>query len=103
AGDFVEFTIADNGEGIPQAVLPRVFEPFFTTKELGKGTGLGLSQVYGFAKQTGGGVSIASEPGVGTTVRLLLPRSLALPLVDAVEPHRAPAVRSIRTILLVED
>ena len=80
-----------------------MFEPFFTTKELGKGTGLGLSQVYGFAKQTGGGVTIASEPGVGTTVRLLLPRSVALPLVDVVEPHRAPAAQSMRTILLVED
>ena len=103
AGDFVEFTIADTGEGIPAAVLPRVFEPFYTTKEVGRGTGLGLSQVYGFAKQTGGGVTIASESGVGTTVRLLLPRSVAQVPADAVEPPRCAAAQSISTILLVED
>jgi two-component system NtrC family sensor kinase len=103
AGDFVEFAIADTGHGIPAAVLPRVFEPFFTTKEVGKGTGLGLSQVYGFAKQTGGGVTITSEPGVGTTVRLLLPRSVALVPADAAEPRPQAAAQSISTILLVED
>ncbi len=57
------------------AIASRVFEPFFTTKEAGKGTGLGLSQVYGFAKQAGGDVSITSAPGQGTTVAILLPKA----------------------------
>ena len=56
-------------------VLARAFEPFFTTKETGKGSGLGLAQVYGFATQAGGEVKIESEPGRGTTVTLLLPRT----------------------------
>ena len=73
--DFVEIEVADTGCGIDPEHLTRVFEPFFTTKPVGKGTGLGLSQVYGFAKQSGGDVSIASEPGRGTKVALRLPRS----------------------------
>ncbi|MEJ0071311.1 MAG: ATP-binding protein [Pseudomonadota bacterium] len=67
--------VGDTGEGMPSDVVERAFEPFFTTKEVGKGSGLGLSQVYGFVKQTGGFVEIQSEPAVGTTVRLYLPRS----------------------------
>ena len=74
-GDYVAIEVADNGEGIPQHLIPHVFEPFFTTKEVGKGTGLGLSMVYGFVKQSNGHVSIDSEPGVGTTVRIYLPRA----------------------------
>ena len=62
---------------MPPEVQARVFEPFFTTKDISKGSGLGLPQVYGFAQQSGGRVSIASEVGVGTTVTLLLPRSLS--------------------------
>ncbi|GMU43122.1 MAG: PAS domain S-box protein [Xanthomonadales bacterium] len=72
-GEGVVIEISDSGEGMSREVLARALEPFFTTKAAGKGTGLGLSMVYGFVRQWGGDVRIDSEPGCGTTVRLLLP------------------------------
>lgn len=75
AGDFVALTLRDSGTGIAPEILDRIFDPFFTTKPLGKGSGLGLSQVYGFAKQSGGTVEIASTVGEGTCVTIYLPRS----------------------------
>lgn len=69
----VVLEVMDTGVGMAPATLERAFEPFYTTKELGKGTGLGLSQVYGFATQTGGEVSLASKEGMGTTVTIRLP------------------------------
>ena len=72
-GPFAAVSLGDTGSGIPPELLSRVFEPFFTTKEVGKGTGLGLSQVFGFAKQSGGDVSVVSEPGRGTVFTLYLP------------------------------
>jgi PAS domain S-box-containing protein len=75
-GDYVMVTVSDTGGGIPPEHLGRVFEPFFTTKSKDKGTGLGLAMIYGFTKQSGGHVTIASEPGQGTTVKLYLPRAL---------------------------
>ena len=106
AGDFVALSLTDTGVGMPPDVLARVFEPFFTTKEVGKGTGLGLSQVYGFARQSGGTATIASQPGRGTTVTLYLPRS-----AETSEPPAGekPDLRQSRRpdgrgrILLVED
>jgi PAS domain S-box-containing protein len=74
-GDYVVLAVCDTGIGIPGDVLPRVFEPFFTTKETGKGSGLGLAQVFGLAKQSGGGVRIDTCVGEGTSVKVFLPRA----------------------------
>lgn len=73
-GAFVAVTITDTGGGIPAEHLDQIFEPFFTTKRVGKGTGLGLSQVFGFAKQSGGNVTVQSEVGTGSSFTLYLPR-----------------------------
>jgi two-component system NtrC family sensor kinase len=103
SGDFVAVRVSDTGQGIPAEVMTRVFEPFFTTKEVGKGTGLGLSQVYGFAKQSGGTVTVSSKEGRGTTVTIFLPRTHESPSVVE-QPSQAPAqVESAGTALLVED
>jgi two-component system NtrC family sensor kinase len=83
---YVAVSVEDTGVGIPQDRFERVFEPFFTTKEVGQGTGLGLSQVFGFAKQSGGEVMVASEVGKGSTFTLYLPR---VPGDD--RPQRVPA------------
>jgi PAS domain S-box-containing protein len=76
-GDFVLLTLADTGRGMAPEVVRRAIEPFFTTKQAGAGSGLGLSMVYGFVKQSGGHVGLESEPGLGTTLRLYLPRAPA--------------------------
>ncbi len=101
-GDFVAITMIDNGTGIPQDVLPRVFEPFFTTKSAGKGTGLGLSQVYGFAHQSGGSISVESAVGRGTSITIYLPRSRR-PVAEDAETASEPTPRGEGTILVVED
>lgn len=75
SGDFVSLTFSDTGCGMPAEVLAHAFDPYFTTKDVGAGSGLGLSQVYGFARQSGGNATLASTPGGGTAVTLLLPRA----------------------------
>ncbi|MBL8548443.1 MAG: CHASE3 domain-containing protein [Hyphomonadaceae bacterium] len=107
-GQYVLLSVSDTGCGIPPAALERVFEPFFTTKPAGEGSGLGLAMVHGFVKQSGGHVRLYSEVGVGTTVRIYLPR-----LSEAEQPASPPAARALaapperarpdETILLVED
>ncbi|KMO12058.1 histidine kinase [Methylobacterium platani JCM 14648] len=107
-GDYAMVAVSDTGTGIPADVLARVFEPFFTTKEVGKGSGLGLAQVYGFAKQSGGGVRIDTRDGEGTSVRVYLPRTAAGTAAPETRPveldcasARSPGDR--RVVLVVDD
>lgn len=105
AGDYVMVAVSDTGTGMSDDVLGKAFEPFFTTKPVGKGSGLGLPQVYGFAKQSGGGVAIETAPGSGCTVKVYLPRSLAGAGARATSPELAPAKagRRAERVLLVDD
>ena len=91
-GDFVAVTLSDTGAGMTPEVVARAFEPYFTTKEIGLGSGLGLSQVYGFAQQSGGAVSIASAVGKGSSITLFLRRASEEP--SAVPPDTATAAPS---------
>jgi CheY-like chemotaxis protein len=102
AGDYVVVRVSDTGAGMAPEVLARVFEPFFTTKPQGKGTGLGLSQVYGFAQQSGGGVSIDSARGDGAVVTLYLPASAERVPVAAPDSLAHRPLGSLK-VLLVED
>ena len=115
AGNYVQISVSDDGAGIAEDVVERVFEPFFTTKGVGQGTGLGLAQVQGFCTQAGGRARLASTPGVGTAVMLLLPavaaatssepRSQQAPSSPAAKPAQADGDHRLKgtRILLVED
>ncbi len=105
-GDYVELSVQDTGSGMTEEVRRRAIEPFYTTKPTGQGTGLGLSQVYGVAGESGGTLLIDSEPGRGTTVRLILPASE--PPVEPVESQSqrqrvAPGSREQIHVLVVDD
>ncbi len=102
-GEFVALSVADTGSGIAPDVIARIFEPFFTTKEVGKGTGLGLSQVYGFAKQSGGTVTVWSRLGVGTTFTLYLPRTREMPQRSAPVRNEDAVSEESGSVLVVED
>ena len=90
---------------MPPEVIEKASDPFFTTKEVGKGTGLGLSQVYGFVKQSGGHVKIYSEPSVGTTIKIYLPRLIGASTASEAETAPAPLALgdSREVVLVVED
>ncbi|GAA5235725.1 response regulator [Verticiella sediminum] len=107
-GDYVALEVSDNGTGMPPDVLAKAFEPFFTTKEIGKGSGLGLAQVFGFAKQTGGGVRIRTRLGAGTSVTVMLPRHDDELQREPAPPEPAPSAERVVaetavSVLLVDD
>ncbi len=104
AGDYVQLALSDTGIGMNRETLEHVFEPFFTTKAKGRGTGLGMAMVYGFIKRYGGYIKIYSEPGVGTTMRLYLPRSRISESVDTINHSHISEIPSGKeTILIVDD
>lgn len=102
-GWYARLTVSDSGLGMAPEVRERALEPFFSTKEKGKGSGLGLATVYGIVTQAAGDIVIYSEPGLGTTVRVLLPLADEREAIARPAPSPAPIGRPNETILLVED
>ena len=102
-GDHVEIAVTDNGAGMTEDVRNQIFEPFFTTKETGRGSGLGLSMVFGFLKQSRGLITVESAPGLGSTFRLYLPRSVAGMPEPSPEPPPATGAARGESVLVVED
>lgn len=101
-GRFVRILVTDTGIGMDSEVAARVFEPMFTTKASGQGTGLGLATVYTIVSQAGGSIEIASEPGVGTSIEILLPVTERGPAEDT-QPVRAVSAGRGETVLIAED
>ncbi len=104
SGQYISICVTDTGSGMTPEVIERIFEPFFTTKPIGQGTGLGLSMIHGFVRQSGGQIRVYSEPGLGTTMCLYLPRYHG----GAVEPESVVLSSSSasghgETVLVIDD
>jgi len=102
-GDYVMLAVSDNGSGMDKETQAQIFEPFYTTKGPNEGTGLGLATVYGIVKQNHGFINIYSEPDIGTTFRIYLPRIAPDTVAKTMETKAAPSPRGDETILLIED
>jgi PAS domain S-box-containing protein len=102
-GDYAVIEVSDSGSGISPDIISRIFEPFFTTKGPSQGTGLGLSMAFGFVKQSGGHMSVYSEPGLGTTFRVYLPRSTSAETPAPCEAPSEQVVGGHEIILVAED
>jgi signal transduction histidine kinase/CheY-like chemotaxis protein len=102
-GAYVLIEVSDTGVGIAPEIIDKVFDPFFTTKGSGRGTGLGLSMVYGFTMQSGGHLTVYSEPGLGSVFRMYLPPAPVGDVEPVVAVDRQPAVGGDETVLVVED
>jgi CheY-like chemotaxis protein len=102
-GVYAALSVSDTGIGIDAKIRAHIFEPFFTTKETGKGTGLGLSTVANIVRQAGGAIEVVSEPGDGTTFRVLLPAAKSIQEIAEERPSRRAEAVVGATILLVED
>jgi two-component system cell cycle sensor histidine kinase/response regulator CckA len=103
AGEYVLLAVSDDGCGMDKETIEHIFEPFFTSKDLGKGTGLGLSTVYGIVKQNNGFINVYSEPGIGTTFRIYLPRYAGQAINTQLESATEIPLSSGETVLMVED
>lgn len=104
AGQYISICVTDTGSGMTQDVIERIFEPFFTTKPIGQGTGLGLSMIHGFVRQSGGQIRVYSEPGLGTTMCLYLPRYHGSPVAsNPALSSPNPGSGHGETVLVIDD
>jgi two-component system, cell cycle sensor histidine kinase and response regulator CckA len=102
-GQYLILAITDTGCGMDDRTQSRIFEPFFTTKPEGKGTGLGLAMVHGIVEQSGGHIRVSTQPGAGTTFRILLPCTKGAPRDVAFPRSQCKNVGGCETILVVDD